>query len=207
MKMLKILLRAMEKQACAHGMCWHGFSDAHSSLPTSWSFTLHHRRSSGTLSFCPFLAWHGFIKPTRTARKFRLRRGSRLAVTSAMTSPDFPQVLRAPSPLSETGRRGISVRPGYSCWHLAPTLALRLGAPRRGSVLLSTVWMCLCVRRGRRKKKKREWQSLGEWSRQELLLYRCASQSRLKLPPPPTPGERRTPPLAFSPSHDFGFCV
>lgn len=39
MKMLKILLRAMEKQARAHEMCWHGLyervclSNAHSSLP------------------------------------------------------------------------------------------------------------------------------------------------------------------------------
>lgn len=71
MKMLKILLRAMEKQACAHEICWHGlyervrFSNAHSSSPRVDLLHLITR----------------FIKPTRDARKFRLRRGSRLAVT------------------------------------------------------------------------------------------------------------------------------
>lgn len=79
MKMLKILLRATEKQARANEMCWHGpfellrFPSAHSSVP----------RVDLSHSLISALREHVVLTPF--ARHASQKRGRTPALTSAMT--------------------------------------------------------------------------------------------------------------------------
>lgn len=191
MKMLKILFACYGKT----GVCiWNLLARPLWASPlfkcsfiiaTSWSFTLNHRRSLGTCRSAPFCLTR-FIKPTRDARKFRLRRGSRLAVTER----DDVARLSTGAPGSQPTLWNWPPRNICQTRLLVLTSSADTGAVfrsrRRGSVLLSACG-CACVRRGRRKRKGNR----SHWGNGAAKSFCCTDVRRkVDLNWPPTPGEK-----------------